>query len=269
MKKILIILMFLLFSKVSALVVPENIYYVDGGLYAYLTYDSESNYCLETECTLYVEYQYKEIDADIYQNIEKVEVTKEMKILLLEPNTLDFQNLLIRSRYLTIDSLGNYDYSEWTQDQAISTFEIDQLPTPIIKNLNLEDEQLYQIDNELEINNYLKDYLKYYNQEIIYILQYRINDETWLEEKLPSDLNLNDIKLEIRLKYKVGDNESKLSNTLTYENHPVVEQCLFDSELCCTKIMNVSICLWLLILFLVVVISLIIIENVNRRKREA
>lgn len=266
MKRILIILMLMMVSKTSALVLPDNIYYIDNGLYAYLNHNE--NYCLETECTLYIEYQYKELDALDYQSLEKIEVAGDTKTLLLEPGTFA-ENILIRSRYLTIDSLGNYEYSEWTDDKTISTFDISNLPSPKIKDLNLEGQQLYQIENKLEIDNYVKEYLKYYDEEIIYSLQYRINEEEWFDDKIPSDLNLEDIKIEIRLKYTVGNQESKFSNVLVYEQHPVVEQCLFDTELCCNKVMNISLCLWLLILFIIIVTILIIIENYNRLKKEA
>ena len=269
MKKILIIILFLLFSEVNALVIPDNVYYVDNGLYAYLNYNQEIDYCSGEECTLYIEYEYKEADSLTYQSLDKIEVNQEKKILLLEPNVFDFEKILIRSRYLTINSLGNYTYSEWTEDKNISSFSIDQLPTPKIKELDLAGEQLYKIDNELEINNYLKEYLKYYDEEIIYSLQYRINEEEWLEGTIPTDLDLGDIKIEIRIKYTVGEEESKLSNVLVYEKHPIIEQCLFDSSFCCNKILNISACLWLIILFIISVISLIAIENINRRKREA
>lgn len=276
MKKIILVLLLLVMPifKIQALSnIPSAIYYINNDLYAYLNFDQNlEEYCILNNCTIYIEYQYANSEELEYKNLDLIEVKNNaMKTLILDSTSLDYsKELLLKSRYVLIDATNKIEYLDWSQEERISEITLDNLPVPIIKDLDLAKDEYYEIDNILEIEMILNNYQKYYDATLTYIVEYRINDGEWNQENLDiTSLNLDDIKFEIRLKYKINDVESKWSNTLVYEQHPEVKTCLFDSDLCCKQILNVSLCIWLLMLFALIVLILIIFENIHKRKKEA
>ena len=282
MKKIMLSFLLILLSliKVQALEnIPNNIYYINNDLYAYLSYDADiKEYCVQNECTVYIEYRFKEASMDTYEKVELIEILdSDMKNLVVNAdsqylidNNYQMENILVKSRYVIKNVNDRYQYLDWSEYETITKIEIPELPIPQITDLNFENEQIYNVENALEIETTLKEYIKYYGGEIKYTSQYRINDTEWVDGNIKLDeVDLNDIKIEIRLKYSINNQESKWSNTLTYEKHPVIETCLFDSDICCNKLLNISLCIWLLIIFILLIIILIAVDNIKRRKREA
>ena len=253
MKKILILILFILGSNVLAKEVPKNIYYINDGLYAYLEnidikYDDNQK--------LYVEYRLKENDQ--ITTLDLIEVKKNQNIIYL--SDLTNNDIVIDSRFVLFET--DYTYYDWSDEEKITTFEFLDKPTPKISNLEYKDKFIYKIDNEEEINNYFSVYKKIYNLEINYFEEYELDGKT---VELPTDLT--DIKLKFKIYYKIGTIKSNDSNTLEYENHP--QTCMFDSTFCCNKISNISICIWILIIFSILILLFIIIDKKRCKKKEA
>ncbi len=278
--------MILFAFPVSALesATPVNIYYVDDNLYAYLKYNEEvSNYCnilAVSPCKTYIEYNWKTDSDTVWQKNELIEVdSTNMHNLILSnndeyylANNLKFDDLVIRARYIIYDD--NYKYYDWSEEAKIRKFDFVTSPIPEIENFKVFfDSDVPTIDfnvkNKNDIESFFTEYMEIYNTVINYQTEFRVNDIAWKDSLDFANLDFNDIKLEIRYKYTIDDYTSKDSNILVYEVHPEVKSCLFNSDFCCYEILNISLCIWLLALFIIVVITLIVIENINRRKYEA
>ena len=263
MKKIvLIIFISLLLFRVKALdITPENIYYSDNGLYAYL--EVNDIVLPSEEAKLYVEYRLT--NDEITKNIELIEVPESSsKILILEENDDFFSKTLeVEARYVLVDN--EYDYSEWTDKEAFKTFKFDSIPTPKISNLTTKFE--YDFNNIKDIEEYFKDYSKVNDFKIEYIQEYKVNDGEWSKAE-PKNLDFDDIKIEFRIKYKMGEYESEYSNILNYEKHPE-KVCPFGSDICCYQVGGLSICYLVLIICAFITILLIFIDKKKQMNREA
>jgi len=270
MKKIIFAIICFIFSitGVMASEIPNSIFYLNDGLYSYL-YENESiNNLLDSDHEIYVEYRLY-IDSDELKTLEKKEVNKDVNNYLLITKDddifekLDEKNLQIDCRYV-VDG-NSYD---WSEKENIISLDLIDIPKPKISNLKIDSKITYKIDNEDEINSFLKTYLMVFNKELNYIEEYRINDENWISESFNSKIDLEDIKIDFRIKYKIDSEESEYSNILTYEKHPE-RICMFGSDICCNTILDVSICIWIFSIFIIFVIVLIYIDHKKRLIKEA
>ena len=257
MKKILFILIsFLLITNIKALnSVPENIYYYDDNLYAILKEEDEIDDDLYIEYLITNETDEKALDL----------IKAETKILLLNGNDefiSDLSSIKIKARYVK-----NEEYSEWSELESVIVFDFKDIPTPEIANFDINSEIIYEVSNSKEIENYFINYFKVFNSEIEYQEEYRLNDGEW-ESKLEIE-NYDDVKVELRVNYKLDKYVSKKSNVLVYEKHPEVNTCVFGSNFCCNQLANISICIWLFIIFINLVVFLIYIDYRKRLSREA
>ena len=198
------------------------------------------------------------------KNVDLIEITNlPAKNLLLE-STDEFlsEGIEIESRFILYNE--KYDYSEWTEKEKITTFDFEEIPTPSITDL--KSDLTYNLENEEEISDFFQVFSKINEKEITYKTEYKFNDQTWKEEK--EEFDTNDAKVEVRIKYQIGEYESKYSNVLVYEKHPE-KVCPFDSDICCNEFANISLCYWLIIIFFVITGLIILIERKKRLKREA
>ena len=258
MKKIILILSsFLLIASVKALnEVPENIYYYDDNLYAILKEEDK------THDELYIEYVLTNETAE--KTLELIKIDESNKIFLLDGSDefiSDLSSIKIKSRYLE-----NEVYSEWSEPENVIVFDFKNLPTPEIANFNINPPS-YEITNKKEIENYFINYFKVYTSEIEYEEEYRVNDGEWTNELKVE--NYDDVKVDMRVNYKLDKYISKKSNMLTYEKHPEVSSCIFGTDLCCNQIASISVCIWLFIIFVILVVSLIFIDYRKRLNSEA
>jgi len=262
LKKVaLIIMSFFLLGVVNALEeVPKNIYYIDNGIYAYLEKNTLS---INEESKLYVEYRVSR--GENTKNSKLIEVLNlpTKTLILSEDDELFNADVEIESRYVLLDT--EYSYSEWSEKEKITNIKFDDIPTPKISSL--ESNLNYKVDNSSEIDDFFKDYSKIYESKLEYFLELKINDSEWTTEK-PVDLNMDDVKIEARVKYKIGTYETKYSNILVFEKHPE-KVCPFGSDICCNELANVSVCYWILIASIIIALILIYFDNKKRLNREA
>ncbi len=261
MKKIIFFIItfcFLLLPVKALEEIPQNIYYVDNDLYAYLEKSD-----IESTDKIYIEYRLTK--GEITKILDMIEITElPLKTMLLKSDDELFdKNIEIESRYV----INNEEkkYSEWSKKEKITDFDFSNMPSPKISNMNISLE--YNIDNKEEIEKYFETFAKIYDFKVLYKTEYKINDLDWKEEK-PVNYNPEDVKLEIRVRYEVGKYKSEYSNTLIYEKHPEII-CPFGSDICCNQILNFSLCYWISIFAVVLVSLLIYIDNRKRLKREA
>jgi len=262
MKKIfLIMLSFLIIMPIKALdAVPSNIYYLDGGLNAYL--ENEDFGETTEDSKIYVEYRLTKEDQ--IKTIDLIEITElpVKNLILPEDDEFYSDDLEIESRFVI--SSDEYEYSDWSEKEKIESFSYEKIPTPKISNL--EANLNYKLDNEKEINDFFDKYIKLNNLKFKYIVEYKFNNSNWTTTKTKYDQN--DVKLELRIKYEIGEYESQYSNNLTYEKHPE-KICPFDSDICCQKLGGLSICYWIGIAFVTITLLLIFIDRKKRISREA
>ncbi len=252
MKKILFIIsiFFLSLLTVKAEEIPSNVYYVNDGLYAYLENNEVS---LNENEKLYIEYRIND------NSLELIEIVPNQKIFFLTDEVED--DALIDSRFVIL--ADDYTYLDWSTKEGITKFDFATKPEVKIKNLEYKNDFTYEITNSKEIEEYFKLYKEIYDLDIEYKEEYEVDGE-WSSKK-PDDLG--DIKLNFRVYYEVGKVKSNYSNILTYENHP--DTCMFDSTLCCTQILNVSLCIWLAFISIFIILILVIVDHKRRLKKEA
>ena len=171
MKKIMLSFLLILLSliKVQALEnIPNNIYYINNDLYAYLNHDADiKEYCVQNECTVYIEYRFKEASMDTYEKVELIEILdSDIKNLVVNAdsqylidNNHQMENILVKSRYVIKNANDRYQYLDWSEYETITKIEIPELPIPQITDLNFENEQIYNVENALEIETALKEYI--------------------------------------------------------------------------------------------------------------
>ena len=262
MKKIILIIFCLLLNiQVKALEnIPNNIYYIDNGIVAYLNETVFEEFDENTK--IYIEYRLSK-DEEI-KKIDLIEINHfpAKNILLSEEDEFYSQDIEIESRFVLFNE--EYEYLPWSKKEQITTFSFEEVP--LLKISDLDVNLNYKIDNEEEINDLFKEYAIVNDLKIEYTREYKFNDSEWENNKKYYDSN--DVKVEVRVKYKVGKYESQYSNTLIYEKHPE-QVCLFDSPICCEKIANISLCYWMLIIFAVVIATLIFFDHKKRMSREA
>lgn len=258
MKKILILIACLVVLPVKALeLIPSNIYYLDDGLYAYL-----EEVELDEEKKLYVEYRLTNNDQIKTIDLIEIESLPMKKLILNQDDEFFNEELEIESRFVL--SGEEYDYSEWSSKEKITDFSFEEIIDPKISDL--KPDLTYKLDNEKEIEAYFEKYLKVKEEKIDYKIEYKFNDSDWKNQK--EEFNQEDVKVELRIKYIVGEYESKYSNILIYEKHPE-KVCPFDSDLCCNEFANISVCYWIMIVSLVLTGTLIFIDKKKRKNREA
>jgi len=250
--------LFLLVTKVKALDnIPNNIYYFDSGVYAYLSNE-------ELAENLFIEYSLNNGTEE--KLLEKIEVKElNQKILLLEENDdflTDILSLKVKARYVSEE-----ESSDWSIEKRITNFDFKDMPAPEIANFKVGDGVIYEVTNQGEINNYFGDYTKIFGYKVEYKEEYRINEGDWVTKLAAVDLN--DVKIEFRVYYKIANFESVKSNILTYEKHPTENICLFGTDFCCNQIFNISVCIWIFVLFILLVSILIFIDNKKRINKEA
>lgn len=262
MKKIILVLVsfLLLMTYTKALdETPNNTYYLNEGIYAYLD-RSEIDF-KDEDTKLYVEYRLA--DGVDLKELKLIEVTEyPVRIRLLdETDKLNNENLGISSRYVLYKD--GYDYSNWTDSDKVDEFDYEELPEIKISSLNEKLE--YTIDNKYDIDTFFSKYIDVKEVELKYIPEYKVTE--WTTEK-PTDIDMNDVKVEVRLKYEVGKHTSKYSNTLVYEKHPV-KTCPFGLDICCNEFVGVSLCYWVLIGIVLIIAIIIIVDKKKKKNREA
>ena len=247
--------------------IPDNIYYIDNDLYAYLENDKKIMDLLNSdENKIYI--QYRIIDETNETDLDLIELKSDKnRYLILSNEDEKFNdNIEIKARYVIYNN--DYVYYEWSDNGKIYNLDLNNLPVPIISNLNIDSEISYILDNKAAIEEYFIDYNKIYDSKIEYILEYSINNGEWIVGNLPKNININDIKIDFKIKYRVDKIESKYSNILSYEKHPE-KTCMFDSDLCCNEFFGISSCIYLLGLFLILILILIYVDKKRQFNREA